>query len=59
MHRDWVLVFDEMIKPMAVLIIMIISMLVITIGIQFWRDRLKIEKKLGTKTTKWLLEEEE
>lgn len=58
MYVDWGKVVDEFVKPVAMLYIIIIAMLVIAIGFQFYRDRVKIEKKLGTKTTKWLLEEE-
>lgn len=59
MYPDWSKVVEEFVKPVSMLYIMIIAMLFVAIGYHFWKDRVKIEKKLGTRVTKWLLEEEE
>ena len=58
MNPDWPKFVEEFCKPVSMLYIIIIAMLFISIGYQFWRDRVKIEKKLGTKVVKWILEEE-
>lgn len=70
MYPDWAKFVEEGVKPISMLYIIIFAMLIISIGIQFYRDKIQIEKererervllnkKLGTKTTKWLLEEKE
>ena len=58
MEPDWPKFVEEFCKPVSMLYISIITMLFISIGYQFWRDRVKIEKKLGRKTVEWLLKEE-